>query len=214
MFDEPTEMPLGIGYFFLIQSCTVWFPVWISGFITLTYAHMLKSWQLLLLGLMGMRLLWLCIMYEHIPHIYHRRCVVRQQRVQVHWVLVLGESSRCFALHKTCYRDVLVAALFQHGGQQILDSHHHQHFSMQGVKPIRMLVVTTVSMDILEMVTTVVFSTIQIHCGMDSSVVVWRLPAAHTPTCHGSSRHSVRPPLRTLNWERAQQMKAVLVLFP
>ena len=37
------------------------------------------------------------------------------------------------------------------------------------------------------------------HCGMDSSVVVVELPAAHTPTCHGSSRHSMRPPLRTLN---------------
>ena len=36
------------------------------------------------------------------------------------------------------------------------------------------------------------------YCGMDSSVVVVRLPAAHTSTCHGSSRHSMRPPLRTL----------------
>ena len=44
-----------------------------------------------------------------------------------------------------------------------------------------------------------VFSTIPIHCGTDSSVVVMRLPAAHTPICHGSSRHSVRPSLRTLN---------------
>ena len=35
---------------------------------------------------------------------------------------------------------------------------------------------------------------------MDSSVMVVRLPAAHTPTCRGSSRHSMRPPLRTLNW--------------
>ena len=26
-----------------------------------------------------------------------------------------------------------------------------------------------------------------------------KVPAAHTPTCRGSSRHSVRPPLRTLN---------------
>ena len=60
-----------------------------------------------------------------------------------------------------------------------------------------LVVTTTLSLEILEVL--VAFSTIQIHCGMDSSVVVRRLPAAHTPTCHGSSRHSVRPPLRTLN---------------
>ena len=33
-----------------------------------------------------------------------------------------------------------------------------------------------------------------ILCGMGSSVMVWRLPAVLTPTCHSLSRHSVRPP--------------------
>ena len=37
------------------------------------------------------------------------------------------------------------------------------------------------------------------HCGVDSNVLVMRLPAVLTPTCRGSTRHSVRPPLRTLN---------------
>ena len=40
---------------------------------------------------------------------------------------------------------------------------------------------------------------LMIHCGMDSSVLVWRFPAVLIPTCHGSARHSVRPPLRILN---------------
>ena len=39
-------------------------------------------------------------------------------------------------------------------------------------------------------------------------------PCCTHPNMRGSSRHSMRPPLRTLNWERAQQMKAVPVLFP
>ena len=62
---------------------------------------------------------------------------------------------------------------------------------------LMLVVTTTVNPEILEGV--VVFSTIQTHCRMDGSVVVWRLPAALTPTYRGSSRHSVRPPLRTLN---------------
>ena len=37
------------------------------------------------------------------------------------------------------------------------------------------------------------------HCGMGSNVLVRRLPAVLTPTCRGSTRHSMRPPLRTLN---------------
>ena len=34
--------------------------------------------------------------------------------------------------------------------------------------------------------------TLLMSCGMDSSVLLWRLPAAHTPACHGSSKHSAR----------------------
>ena len=51
-------------------------------------------------------------------------------------------------------------------------------------------------------------------CGMGNSVVVWKLPAAHTPTCCGSSKHSTRTQLTTLNWKHAQQMVVVLVLCP
>ena len=58
----------------------------------------------------------------------------------------------------------------------------------------------------LEMTTTVKLEEIHavelipmIHCGMDSSVMVWRLPAVLASTCRGSSRHSVRPRLTTLN---------------
>ena len=37
-------------------------------------------------------------------------------------------------------------------------------------------------------------------CGMGSSVMVWRLPAVLIPRCHGSSRHSMRPPPRIFSW--------------
>ena len=37
-------------------------------------------------------------------------------------------------------------------------------------------------------------STPMTHCGMDSNVLVRRLPAVLTPACHGSTRHSVGPP--------------------
>ena len=60
-----------------------------------------------------------------------------------------------------------------------------------------LLVLTTTVSLVLNFVALHHLSTMT-HCGMDSSVVV-RLSAAHTPTCHGSSRHSMRPPLRTLN---------------
>ena len=36
-----------------------------------------------------------------------------------------------------------------------------------------------------------------ISSGTGSSALVWRLPAVPTPTCRGSTRHSVRPPLQT-----------------
>ena len=40
-----------------------------------------------------------------------------------------------------------------------------------------------------------------IPCGMGSSVLVWMLPAVLTaPTCCGSPRHSMRPPLRIFSW--------------
>ena len=59
-------------------------------------------------------------------------------------------------------------------------------------------VTTTVNLEIL-LTCAILYSTPMTPCEMDSSVVVVRLPAAHTPKCHGSSRHSMRPPLRTLN---------------
>ena len=56
-------------------------------------------------------------------------------------------------------------------------------------------VTTTVSLGI--MVAVLMLCSLMSY-GMDSSVEVWRLPAAHTPTCRGSSRHSTRTPLTTL----------------
>ena len=50
----------------------------------------------------------------------------------------------------------------------------------------------------MTLVVIIIFS-LMIHYGMDSNVLVWRLPAVLTPTCRGSTRHSVRPPLRALN---------------
>ena len=47
-------------------------------------------------------------------------------------------------------------------------------------------------------------------CGIGSSVTIWRLPAAHTPTCRGSSRHSTQ--LTTLNWKHVLQMMDDMVL--
>ena len=77
-----------------------------------------------------------------------------------------------------------------------------------------LLVMTTivrlVIMTILDSVALLTLSTLMTPCGMDSSVLVQRLPAAHTPTCHGSSRHSMRPPLRTLNWGCVQMIQLVM----
>ena len=64
---------------------------------------------------------------------------------------------------------------------------------------------TTVSLGIkcsslmVHHVLNIVYYTLEMSCGMDSSVVVWRLPAALTPTCHGSSKHSTRTQLTILN---------------
>ena len=59
-----------------------------------------------------------------------------------------------------------------------------------------LLVVTTTVRLVTMIIRHTILSFPMILCGMDSSVLVWRLPAVLTPTCHGSSRHSVRPPLR------------------
>ena len=51
-----------------------------------------------------------------------------------------------------------------------------------------MLVLTaTVSLVLTSAALHYIYSTTMTHCGMDSSVVVLKFPAAHTPTCCGSS---------------------------
>ena len=57
-------------------------------------------------------------------------------------------------------------------------------------------VTTTVRVVSILLVLLMVYFPILILCGMVSNVLVQRLPAVLTPTCRGSSRHSVRPPLR------------------
>ena len=59
--------------------------------------------------------------------------------------------------------------------------------------------VGTVRLAIVIKVVAIIISFLAILCGMDSNVLVWRLPVVLTPTCRGSIRRSVRPPLRTLN---------------
>ena len=73
-----------------------------------------------------------------------------------------------------------------HVNKTLLSSLHHM-----------LVLTTTVSLVLTR--AALLHSSIMTHCGMDSSVVEVGLPAAHIPTCHGSSRHSMRPPLRTLN---------------
>ena len=73
-----------------------------------------------------------------------------------------------------------------HVNKTLLSSLHHM-----------LVLTTTVSLVLNPVAPHCLF--IMTHCEMDSSVVVVRLPAAHTPTCCSSSRHSMRPPLRTLN---------------
>ena len=109
---------IGNDYFFLIQ---VWFPVWAGLSKWIHNTHICPHAQ---------------VMTTVIVLTYHTFTTGGVLLGNRDWVLVLGESSRCFAVYKTCYRNVLVAVeptLFQHGGQQILDSHHHQHFSSRCV---------------------------------------------------------------------------------
>ena len=50
---------------------------------------------------------------------------------------------------------------------------------------LRLLAVTT-TVRLVTMIILVVLITFTLmtHCGMDSNVLVWRLPAVLTPTCH------------------------------
>ena len=54
----------------------------------------------------------------------------------------------------------------------------------------------TVRLVTMVLVHSSIFSFPMIPCGMGSSVMVRMLPAVLSPTCRGSPRHSVKPPLR------------------
>ena len=114
-------------FFFLIQSCTVWFPVWagLSKWIHNTHNSHMPTCSTVIVrpGYEATVTVW-----TH--HTFTTGGVLLGNRG---WSSL---GSRCFAVYKTHYRNVLVAVeptLLQHGGQQLLDSHHHQHFSSRCV---------------------------------------------------------------------------------
>ena len=66
--------------------------------------------------------------------------------------------------------------------------------------PPSLVVIATVKLLVTITQSMAINSSLTVFCGIDSSVSVQRLPVVGTPTCRGSWGHSVRLPLRTLNW--------------
>ena len=87
------------------------------------------------------------------------------------------------------------------GGQLLLQETVHMivHVNKTLLLSLHHMLVLTTTVSLVFACAALLPTSTLIHCGMDSCVVVVSLPAAHTPTCHGSSRHSMSPPLRTLN---------------
>ena len=109
-------------------------------------------------------------------------------------LMLMGLPSHMAVLVANTFGLMLLDVIFGQVQQRVLVI-----LAMVSILLLLLVVTTTVRLVTMMSLVVIIIFSLMIHYGMDSNVLVWRLPAVLTPTCRGSTRHLVRPPLKTLN---------------